>query len=104
MQVVGRQFDPLESVSIKLDGQLVAFVEASSLGFFVVTFMVPDVPPGDYQVAVGNTLSLPFVVTPTIHACFKNHKTDAEKQGELRIVNDPANCRQNETPISWNQP
>ena len=103
VRVVGFNFDPFESVNITFDGQSVALVNASSSGFFEVTFIVPDVSPGDYQVVVGNTDPRDFVVTPTIHACFTNHKTDAEKQGQLRIVSDPANCQQNETPISWNK-
>ena len=104
VRVSGHNFDPFQSVSITFDGQLVALANANSAGFFTqVTFMVPDVLPGNYQVVVG-TISLPFIVTTTIDACFKNHKTDAEKQGQLRIVSDPAKCRKNETPISWDQP
>ena len=58
---------------------------------------------GTYEVLVGETVSIAFIVTPIIHACSTNHKTDAEKQGQLRIVSDPAKCHQNETPIFWNQ-
>ena len=101
VRVVGFNFDPFESVNITFDGQSLLFAKASSSGFFEVIFLVPDVSPGDYQVVVGNTDPRPFVVTPTIHACFTNHNTDAEKQGQLRIVSDPANCQLNETPISW---
>ena len=45
-----------------------------------------------------------FTVTPSfIHACYKNHKTDSEKQGQLRWVSDPGKCEKNETSISWTQ-
>ncbi len=103
VRVLGFNFDPFLSVDITFDGQPIASAIPELNGFFEVTFMVPDVSPGTYQVVVGNTDPRPFVVTPTIHACFTNHKTDAEKQGQLRIVSDPAKCQLNETPISWDQ-
>ena len=103
VRVIGFNFNPLLNVSITFDGQQVSSANPDSNGFFQVTFVVPAVPPGNYQIVVGNTDPRPFVVTPTIHACFTDHKTDAEKQGQLRIVSGPANCQQNETPISWNK-
>ena len=103
VRVVGFNFDPFEDVNITFDGQYLLLAKAGASGFFEVIFLVPDVSPGDYQVVVGNTGPRPFVVTPTVHACFTNHKTDSEKQGQLRIVSGPAYCHQNETPISWNK-
>ena len=104
LRVSGRNFDPLQSVRITFDGQQVALVDVGPGGHFSVSFIVPDVAPGNYQVVVGDTDPIPFVVTPTIHACFKNHLSDAEEQGQLRIVSDPVKCQQDETPISWTQP
>ena len=53
----------------------------------------------------------PATATPTptptpvpIHACFRNHQTDEENQGQLRVVSDPTKCKKNETALSWNQP
>ena len=39
----------------------------------------------------------------TIHGCYQNHKNDNQVQGQLRVVSDAANCKENETPLSWNQ-
>ena len=100
VRVVGFNF-PLQDVSITFGGQPVGLVNNDD--FFVTYFVVPDVEAGTYEVLVGETVSIAFIVTPTIHACSANHKTDAEKQGQLRIVSDPAKCHQNETPIFWNQ-
>ena len=36
-----------------------------------------------------------------IHACYRT-STDDQK-GQLRVVEDPANCRSNELAIQWNQ-
>lgn len=40
----------------------------------------------------------------TLHGCYQNHKNSKEVQGQLRLVSNPANCKNNETAISWNQP
>ena len=101
VRVVGFNFSPSESVSITFGGQPVGL--GNNDDFFVTHFAVPDVEAGTYEVLVGETVSIAFIVTPIIHACSANHKTDAEKQGQLRIVSDPAKCHQNETPIFWNQ-
>jgi hypothetical protein len=37
----------------------------------------------------------------TINSCYQNHSNDRETQGQLRVVSDPANCKSNETPLSW---
>ena len=39
----------------------------------------------------------------TIYGCYKTHSGEKESQGKLRIVSDPSLCKDNETPISWNQ-
>ena len=96
----GSFFLPGQEVTITFGGVLVDTVTASSTGEIDTVFQVPNVSPGSHVVMVG--VALVFEVTPTIHACFTSHKTDAEKQGQLRIVSDPANCQQGETPISWN--
>ena len=54
-------------------------------------------------ILVGDTVVLEFEITPTIHACFADHKTGKEQQGQLRIVTGPVNCKKSETAISWNQ-
>ena len=103
VRVAGFNFNPFLSVRITFDDQLVASVNPGSIGSFSVTFIVPDVPPGNYQIVVGDAEPLPFVVTPTFHACFTNHKTASEQQGQLRIVTDPSYCKKGETAISWNK-
>jgi hypothetical protein len=36
-----------------------------------------------------------------IHGCYRTSTGD--EKGQLRVVEDPASCRSNETPIQWNQ-
>ncbi|HUH15048.1 MAG TPA: hypothetical protein VML35_04120 [Gaiellaceae bacterium] len=36
-----------------------------------------------------------------IHGCYRSAAGDV--QGQLRVVEDPASCRSNETPIQWNE-
>jgi len=36
-----------------------------------------------------------------IHGCYRNHRNDDEKQGQLRVVSEPEKCRNNETPLPW---
>jgi len=36
-----------------------------------------------------------------IHGCYRSAAGDA--QGQLRVVDDPARCRGNETPIQWSE-
>jgi hypothetical protein len=36
-----------------------------------------------------------------IHGCYRTSMDD--QKGQLRVVEDPANCRTNEQPIEWNQ-
>ena len=38
-----------------------------------------------------------------IHGCYKTDKKDEGKHGELRLVNDAEDCKNNETAISWDQ-
>lgn len=40
----------------------------------------------------------------TIYGCYQTHNNDQEKQGQLRVVGEPSKCKNNETPLSWNQP
>ena len=37
------------------------------------------------------------------YGCYVTHANDNEPQGQLRVVSSPAECRNNETPIQWNQ-
>ena len=104
VQAQGFNFESFQSVRVTFNGELVGTANANSFGFVQSAFIVPDVSPGTYQIVLGDTDPIAFIVTPIIHACSTNHKTNAEKQGQLRIVSDPAKCHQNETPISWNQP
>ena len=39
----------------------------------------------------------------SIHGCFITHNNANEPQGQLRVVSSEAECRNNETPITWNQ-
>ncbi|MFL5944734.1 MAG: collagen-like protein, partial [Gaiellaceae bacterium] len=39
--------------------------------------------------------------TGVIHGCYRTDLTD--QKGQLRVVDDPANCRSNETATQWNQ-
>ena len=33
----------------------------------------------------------------TIQACYKNHNGEKDNNGQLRVVSDPSNCKNNET-------
>ena len=39
----------------------------------------------------------------SIHGCFITHNNVNEPQGQIRVVSSEAECRNNETPITWNQ-
>ena len=36
-----------------------------------------------------------------VHACYRNHSGDKEDNGEVRLVSDPVNCKNNETSLAW---
>ena len=38
----------------------------------------------------------------TIFGCYQTHKNPLERQGNLRLVSDPALCKNNESVASWN--
>jgi len=85
------------------------------LQFAVVHFSLANAQPGAIPFSTGHPFTntpLPTSTTPTItptpippiYGCFKTHNTDAENQGQLRIVTTPGKCDKNETPIDFQRP
>jgi phage tail-like protein len=53
-------------------------------------------------VVLANARSIPNA-EGVFYGCYLDHQDPGERQGNLRLVSDPDQCRANETAVSWNQ-
>ena len=70
------------------------------------TVMLPLILVVIFAIAgVGVTFALGVIPSEdgTIYGCYRSHQNDNERQGNLRVVSDPSQCKDSETLISWNQ-
>src|SRR5262245_53035209 len=88
--------DPDDERSTRPEGDLVERGELN-MRFVVPWALVAVLVAGGVAVAATSGIVGP---DGTINGCYRD---GGNQQGELRVVSDGAECRPNESPISWNQ-
>lgn len=66
---------------------------ALSLAIFFGILVQPDIVRAQERIPSSDG---------TIFGCYQTHKNPLERQGNLRLVSDPALCKSNESVVSWN--